>query len=266
MTVRGFLLDIEGTIVGDKRYEAIGGAVEFIRRVRDAAVPLRLISNNTTDSRPALVDKLARAGFDFTIDEIHTCIGAAATHLRTAGARTCLVLGTSELERMFSAEGFVVREDSEVDAVIVGLHTALTFADLVLACEAVSRHGAALIALHRNRIFEDARGRRCPSVGAIVEAIRYATQVEPVLIGKPSPTYFRQALDDMAVAAASVMVVSDDPYSDLAGAKHLGMQAAFVLSGKYRDPAVIETIPEDQRPDVTVKAIGDLVAHLPTRA
>ena len=260
MRVRGFLLDVEGTLVVDKRYQPVEGAVPFVRKVRQAGLPLRLITNNTTDSKASLISKLGRAGFDFTIDEIHTCIGAAVTHLRTAGASRCLILGAGALREMFVDEGLTVVDGSEVDAVVVGLDTDLTYERLRLACEAVSRYDASLIALHRNRLFTDSQGRCAPSVGAIVEAIRYATQVEPTLIGKPSPAYFRQALDDIALPAESVLVVSDDPLSDLAGAKRMGMRAAFVLSGKYRERSVIDSIPASQRPDLVGETISELFA------
>jgi len=101
--------------------------------------------------------------------------------------------------------------------------------------------------------------RYAPSAGAIVEAIAYATQVKPVLIGKPSRAYYQQALDDIALPVESVMVVSDDPSSDLAGARRMGMQAAFVLSGKYHKRSVIDSIPASQRPDVVAETIGDLL-------
>jgi len=259
MQVKGFLLDVEGTLVADKRYQPIEGAVEFIRRLRPAGLPLRLITNNTTDSKASLLAKLGRAGFDLTMDELHTCIRAAVTHLRALGATRCLILGTGALAEMFADAGFAVTDTGEVDAVVVGLDTDLTFGRLRLACDAVARSGASLIALHRNRVFIDDRGRYAPSVGAIVEAISYATQVEPTLIGKPSPAYYRQALDDIALPAQSVLVVSDDPFSDLAGAKRIGMHAAFVLSGKYRERSVIDSIPESQRPDVIAETIGELL-------
>ena len=259
MRVRGFLLDVEGPLVADKRYQAVGGAVEFIRAMRAAAIPFRLISNNTLDSKKSLHEKLKRAGFDFTIDELYTCTTAAANHLRSAGARKCLILGASTLREIFTSEGFAVVDDSDVDAVVVGLHTALTYEHLRLACDAITRHGAAFIALHRNRRLVDAQGRCSPSVGAIVEAIAYTTQAEPIVIGKPSEAYFRQALDDLSLPAESVMVVSDDPLSDLAGAKRMGMQAAFVLSGKYQDSSVTESIAKPERPDVVVATIGELL-------
>ncbi len=260
MRIKGFLLDVEGTLVLDKRYQPIEGAVEFIQRLRQANLPLRLITNNTTDSKASLVSKLARAGFDFTSDELHTCIGAAVSHLRSTGATRCLILGGETLRELFAAEGFTVVDGSEVDAVVVGLDTGLTYERLSLACDAVSRRGASLIALHRNRILLDSLGRSSPSVGAIVEAIRYATQVEPTVIGKPSPAYYQQALNDIALPTESVLVVSDDPLSDLAGAKRMGMRAAFVLSGKYRQPSIVDSIPEPQRPDLVVERIGDLLA------
>jgi len=259
MKIRGFLLDVEGTLVADKRYRPIEGAVEFVRRLREARLPLRLITNNTTDSKSSLAEKLARAGFDFTIGELHSCIAAAVTHLRRANATTCLILGASTLREMFVDEGFTVVHGSDVDAVVVGLDTDLTYDRLRLACDAVGRNGASLIALHRNRLLIDSQGRCSPSVGAIVEAIRYATRVEPTLIGKPSPAYFQQALDDIALPPESVLVVSDDPFSDLAGAKRMGMRAAFVLSGKYRERAVIDSIPATQQPDLVAETIGALL-------
>ena len=56
------------------------------------------------------------------------------------------------------------------------------------------------------------------------------------------------------------MVVSDDPLSDLAGAKRMGMQAAFVLSGKYQDSSVTESIAKPERPDVVVATISELLS------
>ncbi|MCP4590241.1 MAG: HAD-IIA family hydrolase [bacterium] len=260
MRIKGLLLDVEGVLVADKRYQAVLGAVEFIARLRAQQIPFRLITNNTTDPRPALVEKLNRAGYDFTAAEVHTCTAAAVTHLQTHGARSCLVLGGESLRGIFVEAGFSVLESSEVDAVVVGLDTQLTFDRLRIACDAVSRRGAAFLALHRNRVYTDADGCNAPSVGAIAEAIRYATQTDPVVIGKPSPTYFQQALDEIDTAPEEVMVVSDDPFSDLAGAKRMGMKAAFVLSGKYPDTNGLEDIPPAERPDLVAPRIGDLLS------
>jgi len=259
MEIRGLLLDVEGVLVADKRYQAVDSAVGFVAAARAARCPLRLITNNTTDDKPTLIEKLSRAGYDFTLDELHTCTAAAVTHLRKLDARRCLVLGNEGLRGIFSEAGFEVVEEAEADAVVVGLDTELTYGHLLTATEAVTKHGAALLALHHNRLYTDAAGRNAPSVGALAAAVEYAANVEATVIGKPSPVYFQQALDGIDVPPADVLVVSDDPFSDLAGAKRMGMQTAFVLSGKYPDEAIIESIPAVERPDVTVPRIGELL-------
>jgi 4-nitrophenyl phosphatase len=260
MKIRGLLLDIEGVLVADKRYQAVESAVDFVGLARAARCPLRLITNNTTDQPSTLIEKLTRAGFDFTPAELHTCTTAAVNHLRELGARRCLVLGNDALRQIFADAGFEVVSEADADAVVVGLDTELTYAQLRTVCTAIRTHHAAFLALHQNRLYRDAAGREAPSVGAIAAAIEYATQVEPTVIGKPSPVYYQQALDDIDVPPADVLIVSDDPFSDLAGAKRMGMRAAFVLSGKYEDATVVESIPARERPDVTVERIGDLLA------
>jgi len=258
MRIRGLLLDVEGVLVRDKRYQAVDGAVEFIARMRERHMPLCLISNNTTDARPAIIEKLTRAGYDFQTDELLTCIGAALDHLRQTGARRCLILGTPDLGNAFAAAGFDPVEGADADAVVVGLDPELDHERLTLACHAILRSKARLIALHRNRLYTDAEGRDAPSVGAIAECLVYATQAEPEVMGKPSPAIFRQGLRVVGVPAEEALMVSDDPFSDLAGARRLGMKAAFVLSGKYPDRSIVERIAPAERPDIIVDGIGDL--------
>ncbi len=261
MQVRGLLLDVEGVLVSDKSYTAVNGAVDFVRQLRAAACPFRLISNNTTDDRASMLGKLTRAGFDFQERELHTCTSAAVNRLLTLGARRCLVLGNLTLRRIFLDAGFAVVDDADVDAVVVGLDTDLTYQRLQLAVEAIVRRRAAFLALHHNRLYDDVAGRPAPSVGAIAAAVEYATHTDALVIGKPSPQYFQQALDDLRLPLGDVLVVSDDPLSDLAGAKRLGMRAAFVLSGKYRDEAVLERLPPAERPDAVVERVADLLTR-----
>lgn len=259
MKIKGLLLDVEGVLVADKRYQAVEGAIEFVGQARRSGCPIRLITNNTTDDKPAIIEKLAKAGFGFALKELHTCTAAAVRKLYEVRARRCLVLGSEGLKDIFRSADLVVVDDSDVDAVVVGLDTGLTFERLRLACDAIANRGARFIALHRNRLYPDSAGRASPSVGAIAAAIEYATRVEPAVMGKPSREYYEQVLDDIGLAAEDVLLVSDDPFSDLVGAKRMGMNAAFVLSGKYADATILNAIPVDERPDITAPRIGDLI-------
>jgi len=256
MNLQGLLLDVEGVLVADKRYHPVEGAVEFIHRVRRQGLPLRLISNNTTDAIPTLAEKLRKAGFDFQHHEIRTCTATAVNHLRRPDVQRCLVLGTDALRQIFTDAGFEVVDESQVDAIVVGLDTDLHYERLCLACQAVVQSNASLIALHRNRVYTDAHGRTAPSVGPIVCAIEYATQTQAQVMGKPNAEIYQQALQEIGAAPETVVMVSDDPFSDLAGAKRLGIRTAFVLSGKYADRSVLGALSPEEMPDMTIDRIG----------
>lgn len=259
MKIQGLLLDVEGVLVADKRYQRVAGAPEFVVQMRQRGLPLRLITNNTTDAPSALLDRLRAAGFEFSPAELHTCTTAGIRHLHQVGATRCLVLGSDALRALLTDAGLTCVEDSRVDAVVVGLDTQLTYERLRLACEAILDHQARFVALHRNRLFPDDQGRRSPSVGPIVAAISEATRAEPVVVGKPSPEFYGPALADLALPPERVLVVSDDPFSDLVGARRLGMKAAFVLSGKYTDADVAHHIDPREQPHVVVAGIADLL-------
>lgn len=261
MQIRGVLLDVEGVLVSDKRYLAIEGAIGFVAALRTAGRPLRLLSNNTTDDRAEMLEKLCRAGFDFRLDELHTCTYAAVEELRARGLRRLLVLGTVALRRMLAAAGFETADDPHVDAVVVGLDPELTFARLQLAVQALLRPEVVFIALHHNRIYGDDSGRPAPSVGSISAALEYATQRAPLVLGKPSPTAYTRPLEELHLLPRDVLMVSDDPLSDLAGARRLGLRTAFVLSGKYAQPEVVEGLSAEERPDLIVPKLGDLLTR-----
>jgi len=50
-------------------------------------------------------------------------------------------------------------------------------------------------------------------------------------------------------------MISDDPLSDLLGAKKLGMITVFVTSGKYKDKEVLKSLNEKFQPDFVYQTI-----------
>ncbi len=59
--VEGLLVDLDGTLyVGD---EPIPGAVEAMRRIGDASIPFRYVTNTTRKSRRAVAEALREMGF-----------------------------------------------------------------------------------------------------------------------------------------------------------------------------------------------------------
>jgi ribonucleotide monophosphatase NagD (HAD superfamily) len=91
-----------------------------------------------------------------------------------------------------------------------------------------------------------------------VAALEYATGRQARLIGKPSPGFFRTALDGMGVPPQQVAMVGDDIENDVRGAQDAGLTGILVQTGKYRKDLVEQT---GIRPDLVVKNLGELVTR-----
>ena len=53
-------------------------------------------------------------------------------------------------------------------------------------------------------------------------------------LGKPSPEYFQAATKEFNLPNAQILLISDDPFTDLEGAHELGFKTAFIETGKYK--------------------------------
>lgn len=258
MIKRLYLVDIEGTIVKDKSYVPIEGAVGWINSFQSSAHSLVLVSNNTTHKPEELVILLKRVGFDVRLENLITCISVALSWLKEHKVKRCFVIGTPHLKEYLNEDGIDTPLDDRVEAVLVGLDLSLDYAKLKIAVNALVNNQANLLALHSNRLYKDEKGELSPSVGAVVKALEYSSQKEAIVFGKPNPEIYRQAFNRFKAKPENCIMISDDPFSDLAGAKKLGMKTVFVTSGKYKDKAVLKSLDKDIQPDWVHSSIKEI--------
>jgi len=221
------LLDLLGVVYdGDT---PITGASAAIERLRDAALPLRFVSNTTRSPRGAIIAQLAAMGIEVADEELLTPARAAVEWLRRHGRQPHLLVHP-DLEAEFSGV-----EGGDGRAVVVGdAGEAFDHASLNRAFRELVA-GADFVALAINRTFKDADGLLSLDTGAFVAALEFASGRSPVVLGKPSPDFFLAALADLNCPAADAVMVGDDAESDVAGALRAGLGAALLVrTGKYR--------------------------------
>lgn len=252
-----FLVDIEGTIVKDKSYTPVEGAIDWLRKVKSKGKVFCLVSNNTTHSPEKLLSLLKSKGFELEEDNLDTCMKMANEWLKIKKIKSCFVIGNQILKDYLSKEGIKIKEDSSVQAVMVGLDEKVDYQKLKNATRALMENGAYLIALHSNKVFKDSKGEIAPSVGSIVKALEYASDKKALIMGKPSEDFYRSVLRRLKSKPGNCLFISDDPLSDLAGAKKLKIKTAFVLSGKY-DRSILSKLEQKVRPDFVYKKISDI--------
>ncbi len=222
---RGVILDIGGVLhVGDR---PLPGALRALARLREARLPLRFLTNTTRRSRRALAAQLGEVGFAVAPEEIHSAPLATRRYLEEHGLRPFLLVHPG-------VEGeFAGLEREPPNAVVVGdAGEAMTYARMNAALRLLLG-GAPLLAMARNRIFQEADG---PSLdaGPFVVALEHAAGVTGHVLGKPAADFFRAAVQGLGLPPAEVLMVGDDVESDVIGALGAGLRAALVQTGKYR--------------------------------
>jgi len=249
------LLDIEGTIVLDKRYTPVPGAVEWYNSLAQSGIKARLVTNNTTESPDDLYEILRQKGFILERRDLFTCISVAADKMIRQKARTCFVIGVENVKKYLRSRGIEPVETYKADAVLVGLDPTLSYQKMNIAVKAIIEKGAKLYTLHRNRRYVDENRETVMSSGPIAAALENACLVRELVCGKPDRGFFLSSIKGWNVLPGKILMVSDDPFADLVGAKKLGMRTCWVLTGSQKDRRVIEKIKSEHRPDFVLGSV-----------
>ena len=223
------LLDLDGTVY--RGGEVVPHADEALRAAHQAGVAVRFVTNNASRGPEDVAEHLNRIGIAAKDDDVTTSAQAGAGMLvgRVEPGAEVLILGTDALANEASARGFTpVRKAGDgVRAVLQGLSQQMGWADLAEAAIAI-RAGALWVACNIDRTLPTERGL-LPGNGALVEAVRVATDAEPLVAGKPE----RPLMDDAirATGARHPLAVGDRLDTDIAGANNVGIDSLLVLTG-----------------------------------
>jgi len=227
-TVRGLILDMDGVLWRDKT--AIGDLPQVFAEIQRRGWKVTLATNNATLSAAQYVQKLAGFGVSLEQEQIVNSSQATAHYLRQRYPQggTVFVVGESGMTAELAAQGFVLSEERPV-AVVVGLDRTITYEKLKTASLLV-RAGTPFIATNPDKTYPTPEGL-APGAGTFVAAIQAASDQEPVIIGKPAPEMYLQALERMSLTPRETLVVGDRLETDIAGAQRVGCPTALVLSG-----------------------------------
>ncbi|MCX4098307.1 HAD-IIA family hydrolase [Nocardia sp. alder85J] len=223
------LLDLDGTLY--RGNVVVPGAPEALSG-GSSAQTLMYVTNNASRSAVSVAEHLAGMGFTATEDDVVTSAQAAAHVLadRLPPGATVLVVGSDDLAAEIAHVGLrpVRRFDTQrPDAVVQGHSPQTAWPDLAEASFAL-RAGALWVAANTDATLPLERGL-APGNGAMVTALRAATDLEPVVAGKPCAPLLEDALT--RAGTRSALVVGDRLDTDIDGAHCVGLESLLVLTG-----------------------------------
>lgn len=263
--INQLIMDMDGVLWhGDT---PMPGLAATFQTLNDAGIDYVLATNNATKTAAQYTDKLARFGVTVPEEQILTSAEATAAflaHEYPAGT-AIYVVGDQGLHQSLTRHGFRITGPKEIHAggsaevVVVGLAKSVTYDDLAMAALLVSR-GARFIGTNPDVSFPSEMGPLL-GAGALLAAIETSSGVVPLVIGKPGPVMFREAVERLGGNPDCIAMVGDRLTTDIAGANAVGLQSILVLSGiSTREEAEQGTITPDYIFD-NISAVGEYLAH-----
>jgi 4-nitrophenyl phosphatase len=115
--------------------------------------------------------------------------------------------------------------------VIAGLDRAFSYEKLTHATRAILA-GARFLATNADALLPIEGGQVLPGAGTIIAAIKVATSVEPIVVGKPEPGLFEHGLARLGgLRPDQVAMIGDRLDTDVVGGRRSGLRTILVLTG-----------------------------------
>ncbi len=251
-----FLLDMDGTIyLGE---ELIDGAKEFLEKIKERNKRYIFLTNNSSKNKQAYVEKLNRLGVEATEEEVFTSGEATTMYInkQRPGAKIYL-LGTQALEEEFIGAGFVIEKErnKDIDYVVLGFDTTLTYEKLWGACEYISE-GVEYIATHPDFNCPLANEKFMPDAGAMAAFIEASTGKTPKVIGKPNKEVIESISLKYAIDKDHMAMVGDRLYTDIKTGQNAGITSILVYSGETKEDDYENS---DIRADYVFDSVKDII-------
>ncbi len=255
------LVDLDGVLVKDKALNPFPDTLEFLDFLEKNSLPFRVVSNNSTRPPKEMLENLRQKGVILPEDRFISPLVVLPEYLRNKKLHRLFVIGTPSLKSYLQEEGFQVVDDHKVDAVVIGQDRSLDFQKIKTATSAVFLQNAKIIPVNLSRIVKDDDGLYFPGAGSVasmlVHACNYSQEVPN--LGKPSPEFIAYATKGMP--QGETYLISDDIYTDLIGAKSLGIKTVFMTTGKYKEEELSKT---EFKPDFIFSSLSELKSFLQT--
>ena len=225
-----FLLDMDGTIYLDN--DLFDGTLDFLDYVKSIGGKYIFLTNNSSKSVNAYIEKLKGLGIDAVKDDFLTSTDATVKRLQADGYRKIYAFGTRTFREQLKESGLCITTELEddIDCLCMGYDTELTYKKLEDACILLGR-GVEYIATNPDWVCPTSYGY-APDCGSVSEMLFRATGRKPIFIGKPEPEMVNLAVEKTGFKKEETVVIGDRLYTDIACGVNAGIGTAFVLSGE----------------------------------
>jgi 4-nitrophenyl phosphatase len=230
--IKSLILDMDGVIW--KSDAPIGDLASIFNRIRERGIKFVFATNNSTKTPEQYVERLQKLGGDIEPWQVITSAQGAAhavAHTFPRGTKV-FAIGEDGVRMALEDRGFKllsVEEATQAQVVVMGLDRSITFQKAVEATLLV-RSGIPFYVTNTDKTFPTPRGES-PGAGSWISIITTATDIQPVIAGKPFPFLMELSLEKLGTRKEETLVIGDRLETDIAAGQAVGCPTALVLSG-----------------------------------
>ena len=248
-------------------------------RLRNTNLQLKFATNTTKESQSLLYQRLKNIGFEIEKHEIFTSLTAARDLIAPKKLKPYFLVDDAALSD-FEGHVPIDTPTSNANAVVVGLApTKFNHEQMNIAMN-ILLEGSPLYAIHKGRFYKTKDGLAL-GPGPFIAALEHATDKKAIVVGKPQPSFFKEAIRSFNCEPNEVAMIGDvivilfcdsndelnitqDVRDDIGGAQNIGMVGFLVKTGKYRpeDESKIDPLPKFVCPSV-VEAVDIIISQMP---
>ncbi|NLI21064.1 MAG: HAD-IIA family hydrolase [Clostridiales bacterium] len=253
-----FLLDMDGTLYLDDLL--FDHCLDFLGAIKARGGRYLYLTNNSSKSVEQYVQKMNRIQIPASRDDFFTSTDAACVYLRQHfRGRKIYALGTAAFRAQLTAAGFPVtdRLEDDIDCLLMGFDTELTFQKLEDACILLGR-GVTYLATNPDWVCPTAYGF-VPDCGSVSQMLCNATKRMPYFIGKPEPAIALLAIEKAGCKPEDTVLIGDRLYTDIACGINAGITTVLVFSGETTREDLAKS---EIKPTFACENIGEIYGML----
>ena len=230
--IKALILDMDGVIW--KADAPIGDLAGTFARIRERGLKFVFATNNSTKTSEQYTARLKEFAVDVEPWQVVTSSQSAAHAMaqKFPPKTKVFMIGEDGLRVALTERGFEilsVENAPQAEVVAMGMDREITYQK---ACEAtlLVRRGIPFYATNPDKTFPTPRGE-IPGAGAWYSIVTTATDVQPIVAGKPFPFLMELSLERLGTSTQETLVIGDRLETDIAGGQAVGCPTALVLSG-----------------------------------
>lgn len=233
---KAYCFDLDGTVYRGK--EGIPSAITFIHSLQEQGIEPFYVTNNASKTREKLQEALRAVGIEAKLDHIYSSALVTAKYIATNFAGKKVAMIGSEGLRSALLEADIVITEENPDVYVMGIDPTIDYGKLSKATIAI-QNGATFIATNPDIKFPTEHGF-VPANGSFARLVGEVAGVEPIYMGKPSPTMLEVLAKEHGFNKNEMVMIGDNYDTDIMCGLRFGCDTIHVNTGVTTTAVVLE--------------------------